>query len=343
MNGASYIDKTGIDLTHASVEERADLWSDYLRPFHDVSVIGRSVVTDPPRVNAWLLGKVVLCEASFGSAVRHHQKKHLSNDFDEFLCLDMRRKGVQFNDFGSEAIKLAPGDVTVFDYSNIYRCRATAVGILNLFVSHSAIGYDPGRHPRVIRLRSDSVIQHVLSRTILGLFSVLNRTTKAEAEAISRGLIGLLQGILFDSANTMPPSFATARSRAIREYIEQNLVQHKLNANQISARFHISRATIYRDFKEDGGLERYIVARKLEAALDALCFGPRKRGIVSQTAEQWGFASVGNFSREFRRRFGFFPGEVVGDRQHTNGAETFPVAIRDERKPNSVVEFMRTL
>lgn len=343
MSIVPYIEKTGIDLTHASTEERADLWSDFLRPFFDVSLIGNSAAIEPPCVNAWLLGSVFLCEARFGSAVRHRQKKHLSNDLGEFLCLDVRRKGVQYNDFGSEAINFEPGDVTIFNYSSIYRCRSTAVNFLNLFVPHSAVGYDPGRHPQIIRLPRNSVVQNVLSNTILNVFSILNRTTKSEAQAVSRGLIGLLGGIVFETASPTSPSFVTARGLGVRDYIEQNLGHRKLNANMISGQFNVSRATIYRDFKEDGGLERYIVARKLEAALDALCFGPKERGAVSRIAAYWGFASAGHFSREFKRRFGFAPSEVLGEGQHDKGLKAQPVAIRDERKPDEIVEFMRRL
>ncbi|MEM9222134.1 MAG: AraC family transcriptional regulator [Pseudomonadota bacterium] len=233
------------------------------------------------------------------------------------MLLDIRRKGVQYSDFGTESIKIAPGDVTVFDFASVFRCRAAAVDVVNLVVSHSAVGYVPGRHPKIVRLSGDSVAGRVLSNTILSVFPVLDRTTQSEAAAISRGLIGLLRGILLDKVNTASPSFAAARGRTIRDYIERNLGQPKLSADVISARFHVSRATIYRDFKEDGGLERYIVARKLEAALHALSFSPKERGAVSRAAERWGFSSTWHFSREFRRRFGFFPGEIVAQGERT--------------------------
>ncbi|MEM9222915.1 MAG: AraC family transcriptional regulator [Pseudomonadota bacterium] len=343
MSGAAYIDKTGIDLSHAGVEERPGLWSNYLHPFHDVAMIGDSAATKPPCVNAWLLGKVVVCETRFGSSVRHRGKKHLSNDFDEFLLLDVRRKGVQHNDFGTESIKFEPGDVTVFDYTSTYRCRGTAVDFLNLFVPHSAVGYDPTRHPKIIRFPGDSVIGHVLSNTIFSVFSMLDCTLKSEASAISRGLIGLLRGILFDNPNTLSPSFAAARSRAIRDYIEHNLGARKLNADVISATFHVSRATVYRDFKDDGGLERYIVGRKLEAALDALSFGLKARGAVSRAAEQWGFASTGHFASEFRRRFGFFPSEIVAEATNTQDRQEFRAVVRDEREPDQLAYFMSRL
>lgn len=343
INRTPYIHRISLDLTEAPVTDRVELWSDFLRTNFDVSLIGDSAAVDPPRSSSWLLGKVILSESTFGDAVMHRRQQHISNDHDGLLLLEVRRNGVQHNNFGRESFVASPGDVTILDYSNAYLGRSTAASVTNLIVSHTAVGYDPGRHPKIVRLPGDSVVAHVLRNTILNVRSVLDRTTRAEAASFSRGLIGLLRGILFENANTASPSFATARSRAIRDYIEQNLGHQKLNADVICAQFNVSRATVYRDFKDDGGLERYVLARKLEAALGALSFGPRERGAVSRAAEQWGFASTGHFGREFRRRFGFLPSEIVAEGRHTRSTQEHPAVVRDEREMDKLVDLMRRL
>lgn len=343
MSGAQYIDKICVDLTDAALEHRAELWSNYLRTNFDVALVGGSAATHPPRANSWLLGNVFLSDIAFGSAVMHRRKQHTRHDHDGFLWLEVRRAGMQQNEFGSDSFKALPGDVTLLDYSSEYRGRSYATNSANIIISHTAVGYDPGRHPKFVRFPADSVVGRVLRSTVLNLTDVLNCTTKAEADAISQGLLGLLRGLLIEKAGTVSPSFTAARDRTIRDYIERNLGQRKLNADVISAEFHVSRATVYRNFKEDGGLERYIMARKLEAALHALSFGPMERGVVSRAAERWGFSSTWHFSREFRRRFGFFPREVVGAGHSSSRSQDYPLAVHDEQELHPVESYFRRL
>lgn len=344
MSGSGYIEKFSLELSSMSVPERYEVWSDTFRRNFDVAFIGDSLAIHPPRVKGWFLNDVVMVESAFGHAVMNRGQQHINNYPQGLLCLEVRKTGVQQGKFGDrQSTKTSPGDVTILDHAMKYLRRSSVTSVANLLVSYSAVGYDPGRHPRIIQFPGQSATAYVLRNTILSLLNVLNHTKISEADSISRGLTSLVRGILFEDIKSGSQSFNTARSRAIRDYIERNIGHEKLSADVLCAVFQVSRATIYRDFKEDGGLERYIMARKLEAALDALSFGPKERGAVSRAAERWGFASTGHFSREFRRRFGFFPGEVVGVRPHAHRGDDFPASMRDEREMDHIASFLGRL
>ena len=187
-----------------------------------------------------------------------------------------------------------------------------------MLIAHDLIGYDPSLHPPAFRFSENTVIGQVLLQTLMSLFSQLDRTTRAEAPVVARALIALLQAILFaePGGELQSPGFVDARVRTIRAHIDQNLRSGTLGTETICRQFSVSRATLYRDFKDAGGIERYIQERRLDAALSSLANGLADRGAVTRAAEQWGFSSTSHFSREFRRRFGIAPSDLVGQRRH---------------------------
>ncbi len=83
----------------------------------------------------------------------------------------------------------------------------------------------------------------------------------------------------------------------------------------LCARFSLSRATLYRQFAADDGVQNYIRNRRLARAMALLTRsgdGPRPR--VSSIAYTVGFTDEKTFSRAFKRRFGFLPREAAIDR-----------------------------
>ena len=86
-----------------------------------------------------------------------------------------------------------------------------------------------------------------------------------------------------------------------------------------------------RDLSDVGGLGRLVMSMRLNRAHDELAFGASTRGVVSRTAERWGFSSESHFSREFKRKFGFRPGDAVaaGPAIFSRGAP--PVTDADAR------------
>ena len=215
----------------------------------------------------------------------------------------------------------------------------------SLLVSHDVIGYHPGRHPAIIRVPGDGSVGRVLRHILLSVFAQLDRINKADAVLLARGLIGLLRGVLLTDAGkaSVSPGFAAARGRAMRDHIEQHLRSDALSADAICACFNISRATLYRDFKDGGGLERYILDRKLNAALMALAFGAEERGNVTRAAEHWGFSSTSYFSRQFRRKFGFGPSDVIGQGRRRDAAGMGDAAWHDDGDGQDILSFLQKL
>lgn len=96
----------------------------------------------------------------------------------------------------------------------------------------------------------------------------------------------------------------------IKRYIETHLEAELLAAENLCDRFGISRASLYRMFKPEGGLAGYVQDWRLNLAMRRL-IGPEGQTIrLLDLAINLRFSSDSTFTRAFRRKFGLTPGEM---------------------------------
>jgi AraC-like DNA-binding protein len=102
----------------------------------------------------------------------------------------------------------------------------------------------------------------------------------------------------------------TVRRSAV-DYIERRLLAGDIafDIDLLSPSVGVSRATLYRAFDGDGGVNRYIQDRRLHHARLAL---QRRKEVqtITEIAYDHGFASPNHFSRLFRARYGYPPSEI---------------------------------
>lgn len=100
----------------------------------------------------------------------------------------------------------------------------------------------------------------------------------------------------------------------MRRYLAEHLADPELGVETLCAAFFVSRATVYRDFADEGGVARFVTRCRLERAYQELAAGGADRGRVRRVSERSGFASQYHFSRLFRQRFHVPPTEVTAPR-----------------------------
>ena len=344
-DGDRMVKQFTIDFDGAGEEERKDIWADIVRPLYFVSPVGLRKPSPNRLVRSWLVDRLIFCEAKFGAMKTHRTKSHVTSAPTESLVIQSYQYGMTWGETDGEQTKRKPGEINITDYNRQHRAFCEATHVRSLIVAHKLVGYDPSIHPATMRIGTETALGHVLQQTIGAIFKTLDHMTDDEAPAVAEGLIALLRNVLFNDpllASTSP-EFCAARSDAIRRYIVQQIGADGLSVEAICSRFNISRATLYRDFKPEGGFDRYILERRLEAAFRQLAFGTEARGVVTQAAEHWGFSSTTYFSREFRRKFGFAPSDILSEHQSDSpkvGVE-FQENFSGER--NLLESFMRRL
>ena len=109
------------------------------------------------------------------------------------------------------------------------------------------------------------------------------------------------------AAATVPIN-ATLLERA-REMVQHNLLSPTLGVDEICHELGVSRSRLYRLFEGLGGVVHYIRSRRLLDAHRVLSAGSEDRTIVEIAAER-DFLDPADFSRAFKREFGYSPKEA---------------------------------
>lgn len=127
------------------------------------------------------------------------------------------------------------------------------------------------------------------------------------AIAVSDTLFRLALGVVSDAAPDFDPALEDPRGRAIR-LIDSRLLDPGLNAAQLAPALGLSRASLYRLFRDQGGVNAYLRERRLQNARETLARRTGRHPTVAEVAQAHGFPNVSYFSRAFRAAFGHSPG-----------------------------------
>lgn len=158
-------------------------------------------------------------------------------------------------------------------------------------------------------LPKGSMAARLFTDFALSLRRSLPQATIADAPVVSKSLVGLLGSLL---AHQDPVATDAQRGAilALRRYVDDHLGDPDLGADRLCERFRMSRATLFRLFRDHGGVRTYIQQRRLMACFRAIG-SPRHAGRrIYDIALDFGFANQSHLSTLFRRHFGMSPSEV---------------------------------
>ena len=175
------------------------------------------------------------------------------------------------------------------------------------------LGIDRGLVSAPKMIPAGSLENRILSGAIELWQNELQGLRRADAGLLEASVLGLIRSVLLYGADAVQRNVdaAQARGHAIRRFLEAEWARPDLGVELISRTFNISRATIYRSFEEDGGIAGFVTRHRLQSALGKLASGPPHRGRIQEVASTVGFTDASQFSKAFRRHFGFSPSDVL--------------------------------
>ena len=243
---------------------------------------------------------------------------------------------LQFYHSGTSRVETAWGETdvgphlcVVFDLAQPVTIVAEPVHATNILLPRALVAE---KVPNVAALHGQAV--DYASDRLGRLFFTCVRELVEGAGALEVGqlphvgqAVAMLCGACLRGKVVDRPQSEVQTSIAIRQHIEKNLGSPALNAEAVAARFGLSRATLYRQFSAEGGVQRFIRERRLLWAMKMLTqTGPAGRPRISTVAYTTGFSDEKTFSRAFKRRFGFLPRETeAGSSVWGNRSDTLPV------------------
>jgi len=302
------------DAADVVVRERFDAWHDSFGYFYDVK---RAVQPDHPanwRHQAWDFSDLLITTHDLGPFVGHRGPAQIKRFTDCQLMVRYVREGVQHSLHEDSPVVMKAGHIYVYRKDRGFhtlvkdRVKTIAVG-----VSYSPHLLKPDLLPNFLALEqtapNTTFLMNVMER--------IEATVHSRKQIAELGLDVQFREVLLDiltpqsAAIPCQKSSIKARRMAMKAFVDQHFDKPDFDIEQLLSEFGASRATVFRDFAQDGGLQHHIVSLRLDRAFDELAKSPPIRGRIQQVAEARGFANTGHFSTLFRHHFGTPPSDVV--------------------------------
>jgi AraC-like DNA-binding protein len=158
----------------------------------------------------------------------------------------------------------------------------------------------------------DSGMGRLFHDYMIGLAKQLPTVESVELPALAAATRAMILACVSPSADHLEmaanPIATTLLGRA-HEYVQSRLFDSTLGARSLGRELGVSRSRLYRMFEPFGGVNHYIQRRRLLDAHAALA-NPNDQRRILDIAEERCFPDGTEFSRAFKREFGYSPTEV---------------------------------
>lgn len=187
------------------------------------------------------------------------------------------------------------------------------VRALEFVVPFETVGFDPSKHGALTEtaIPFDSPVGRVLSAAITDTVARMPYVPAEEAARMTGTLTSLVADLVLQNrAHADRESLRKAHRLAMDAWIEAHITQ-RISPERLAQNFALSRASVYRLYCDEGGVEAYVARRRLYRCRLVLQQTPEGRGAVKRVAEHFGYFDSANFNRAFRRQFGVNPSEYL--------------------------------
>lgn len=225
-------------------------------------------------------------------------------------------RSAMVGDCDGRAVSAPPGALQFRDMSRLASSRVDSVDVLTLLVPRHLVPLAllrPDVHGLV--LPPDEPGVRLIDAHMATLIDLAEVLSEAQLEAATQAILLVAAHVTGAEVSIGGAELAALQGavrRAAAEYIERRVqaMELPINIDAVAHAGGVSRATLYRAFDGEGGVNRFIQDRRLHHARGAL---RRRRGAsptIAEISHRYGFASPNHFSRLFRACYNYSPSEV---------------------------------
>jgi len=288
------------------------LWRQSIAPYFDARQVETDTPTRLPEIRQYSLGGILLADSRF-SAQTYDRDRHWMRRYDDsdHLLLQLFAEGRNLAVNGRDEYVQSPGNVCAINLAYEAKSQSTEGRALTLVLPRDLVRHTLPHliDARGVLLAPGSAAARVLSDYLLSLGENLPRATQDEAPALIKATVGLLDALTAGNDVASRPAQNATLDSACR-YIEAHLADPALGVASICRYLRCSRATLYRLFGEQGGIQEYIRRRRLVACFKAIGSPRHAHRRIYDIALDFGFTSPSHFSHLFRAHFGMTPREA---------------------------------
>lgn len=135
------------------------------------------------------------------------------------------------------------------------------------------------------------------------------QASQADAPMLSQNLIGFLAPLL-GRGDPLAAEAKESTFQVIEAFIDAHISDISLSVNALCVHFRLSRATLFRLFKKQGGVESFIRRRRLTACFKAVSDPAQFNRKLIDIGLDFGFHNPSHLSSLFKQYFAMTPREV---------------------------------
>ncbi len=232
----------------------------------------------------------------------------------DHLFVGVIRSGGQLVECGDGVASTGPGGLVAFSMDQPRRGRSYGLEGVGVCIPR-------GVHPELAgiaavppSLKENAGMEGLLRDFLIVFGHHLPTLKPADRDRATKALILMISTCLEPSPDGLAGAHKIIGNVILeqaRRHIRRNLSSPTLTVEEVCRVVGVSRAQLYRIFEPVGGVATEIRRQRLFASHDALCDRSDRRK-VNQIAYDLGFSSADEFSRVFRREFGYSPKEARG-------------------------------
>lgn len=294
----------------APAEEHELMWRRSISAYFDARPLAAAVSGAAlPEIHQFHLGAAILVDAEYPPHRFIRDRRWISlHDEVDHMVLQAYRYGGNLGRNGGKEFVQQPGNVSLVNLARESDGTSTQARALSLVLPRDMLVREV---PYLAESCGPIVPDHSTAARIfydhmIALGNHLPQAQASESSMIVETVL-LLLGSLVRHGDIASSAARSASFGVICRFIEDQLGNFDLDMDHVCRRFRCSRTTLYRLFKAEGGLARYIQRRRLVACLNALASPRMAHRPIFDIALDYGFGSPSHFSALFASHFGMTP------------------------------------
>lgn len=284
-------------------------WAELTAPLADISAPAMKASGFAAEQVAWDMGRVALSHIRMQPLSFVRTSRQLRADpIDHWVISCARRGRLRIAEEGQARV-VSPGSAMVHSLRNTSEGEASDAEMLSLFVPRDFCREAAAVLDAAEQCDLSSGLGRLLADYLFDLYRRLPRMTTSELPGLLAATHAIIIACVTPTRDNLmaaqSPIEATLLERA-RQSVQRNLFTPSFGSEQLCNELGVSRSRLYRLFEPLGGVMHYIRSRRLLDAHSALSDANDGRPIVDIAAER-GYFDAAEFSRAFKREFGYRP------------------------------------
>ncbi|ORU94573.1 MAG: hypothetical protein A6F70_09235 [Cycloclasticus sp. symbiont of Bathymodiolus heckerae] len=305
---SNQVPKVSFDSADFTLDQRLEAFRDVTRSLYHCSPQGH-IEDFYVKAKSYMTGDLVFTHVTFSPLHFERDIEKLRGETQDFLVMEIQLKGCQTILMNNIHTRMHPGFIYLRDWSYSYEANADEMDVFSILIPRHRLKVSSSLNSNcpILSWSTEEAAGQMLLTLWTTLFDKLSAMTKSEAMQLSNALIGFLDGLL----DHRPQQQGAGNSfDSICQYINARL-HGEITTTEVCEYFNISKSTVYRIFKDYGGVKKCILLARLRHCYIELYHADASKDKIKDIFENWGFHDASSFSRAFKNTFNVMPTDVL--------------------------------